>query len=46
MKEQNTLEAKELINSTIDKVMTGQNIIDIKFRNGIEAQKNTMEFFG
>lgn len=45
MKEQNTLEAKELMNSTIDKVMTGQDIIDIKFRNGIEAQKNTMEFF-
>lgn len=45
MKEQNTLEAKELLNSTIDKVIAGQEIIDIKFRNGIEAQKNTMEFF-
>lgn len=45
MKEQNSLEAKKLLNTTIDKVIIGQDTIDIKFRKGIEGTKNTIEFF-
>lgn len=41
----NTLEAKELCNNTIDKIMIGDEVIDIKFRNGIEAKKDIIEFF-
>lgn len=45
MKNYNTLEAKELCNNTIDKIIIGNDAIDIKFRNGVSARKETIEFF-
>ena len=45
MRNYNTLEAKELCNNTIDKIIIGNDAIDIKFRNGISARKETIEFF-
>ena len=45
MKSCNTLEAKELLNRTLDSVRIGQDMVEIKFKNGIEVNKETMDFF-
>lgn len=45
MKSCNTLEAKELLNRTLDSVRIGRDMVEIKFKNGIEVNKETMDFF-